>query len=65
MRNAYYGQSIRFIGQSGLWNGKMRDHLTAFIQADDKIFNPIKELTDVLNSNHLITKKRKNYEKAI
>ncbi|WP_164549893.1 DUF4301 family protein [Nonlabens ponticola] len=42
------GQQVKFIEQDGLWNAKMKDHLTIFIEADDSVFNPINDLTDLL-----------------
>ena len=44
---------IKVLEWPGLWNGAMADWTTVFVEVPPATFNPVKVVSDLLNSNHL------------
>lgn len=43
---------VKFVEASGLWNGKMANWNTVFIEVPIKTFNPVKNINDLLRLEH-------------
>ena len=48
----YNGKNIKILENPGLWNGAMSNWLTLFVEIPIEIFNPVKELNDLLKTEH-------------
>jgi hypothetical protein len=46
------GQDLKALELPGLWNGAMAYWNTVFVEVPKITFNPVKEVTDLLNSHH-------------
>ena len=46
------GKETKILELPGLWNGAMYNWLTIFVEIPNTTFNPVKEITDLLNDNH-------------
>ena len=46
------GQSVQFVEMPGLWNGGMADWNTLFVEVSQKVFTPVKNILDLLESDH-------------
>lgn len=46
------GQPVQFIEMPGLWNGGMADWNTLFVEVSQKVFTPVKNVLDLLDSDH-------------
>jgi hypothetical protein len=46
------GVEIKALELPGLWNGSMADWVTVFVEVPKITFNPVKEITDLLLSEH-------------
>jgi len=52
--NKNYGNTpIRVLEWPGLWNGAMAHWITVFVEVPPATFNPVKQVTDLLKTNHL------------
>ena len=46
------GRDLKALELPGLWNGAMAFWNTVFVEVPKVTFNPVKEVTDLLNSHH-------------
>ena len=46
------GRELLALERPGLWNGAMHDWNTAFVEVPLETFNPVKEVNDLLRSEH-------------
>ena len=46
------GVEIKALELPGLWNGSMADWVTVFVEVPKVTFNPVKEINDLLLSEH-------------
>jgi len=51
---SHEGKTLKAIENPGLWNGAMSDWITVFISVPLTTFTPVKTVTDLLRSEHLI-----------
>jgi hypothetical protein len=47
------GQPIKALEWPGLWNGGMAHWVTVFVEVPSATFSPVKEVSDLLRTNHL------------
>ncbi|MCA2004703.1 MAG: DUF4301 family protein [Ignavibacterium sp.] len=53
VRKFVNGFEIKSLELPGLWNGGMSNWISVFVEVPIETFNPVKELTDLLNSGHI------------
>jgi hypothetical protein len=53
VRKTINGREIKSLELPGLWNGAMANWISVFVEVPIETFNPVKEITDLLNPGHI------------
>ena len=48
----YQGRTLKALELPGLWNGAMSNWITLFVEVPIESFNPVKEVNDLLRTQH-------------
>ena len=51
-KKSFNGDEIRIFENPGLWNGSMAYWNTFFVEVPNSTFAPVKEVNDLLRTNH-------------